>query len=133
MAISGTTAIGAEALATKGIGQEDLFQLLLTQMAYQDPLKPVDNQQFIAQLAQFTVVEQGKQLAEKMDTLLALQTTSQAVGLIGRSVDIDNGAGIQTGSVLKVDFVQGVPTLSVKTSDGTVLTGLRLGQISVVM
>ena len=37
------------------IGQQDLFELLLTELTYQDPLKPLDNQEFIARLAQFTV------------------------------------------------------------------------------
>ena len=54
------------------IGQEDFLHILLTQLRFQDPLKPVDNQQFVAQLAQFSALEINRQQSEKIDTLLQI-------------------------------------------------------------
>ena len=52
------------------LGQDDLFEILLTQLTYQDPLKPLDNQEFIAQLAQFTSLEQSQQANSNMEPFL---------------------------------------------------------------
>ena len=52
------------------ISQEAFLKILLTQLRFQDPLKPVDNQQFLAQLAQFSAIEINRQQSEKIDTLL---------------------------------------------------------------
>ena len=60
-------------LQTSGIDQEDFFRILVTQLSYQDPLKPIDNQEFIAQLAQFTSLDQARQHNERIDSLLAIQ------------------------------------------------------------
>jgi flagellar basal-body rod modification protein FlgD len=64
-------AIGALADTTSeiprnaGIAQEDFMRILLAQLRFQDPLKPVDNQQFVAQLAQFSALEINRQQSEK--------------------------------------------------------------------
>ena len=57
------------------VTQEDFLQILLTQLRFQDPLKPVDNQQFVAQLAQFSALEINRQQSEKIDTLLQINAT----------------------------------------------------------
>jgi len=49
------------------LGLQDFMKILLTQLTYQDPLKPMDNQQFMSQIAQFTTLEQSQQLNEKID------------------------------------------------------------------
>lgn len=55
------------------------MKILLTQLTYQDPLKPMDNQQFMAQMAQFTSLEQTQQLNQKMATLISNQAALQSV------------------------------------------------------
>ena len=75
-------------LQAAGIGQEDFFRILVTQLSFQDPLKPIDNQEFIAQLAQFTSLDQTRQVNERIDTLLTIQSVSQSIGLIGRTVEV---------------------------------------------
>jgi flagellar basal-body rod modification protein FlgD len=44
------------------------MKILLTQLTYQDPLKPMDNQAFMAQMAQFTALQQAQDTNSKMDT-----------------------------------------------------------------
>lgn len=53
----------------KDLGKEAFLQLLVTQMQHQDPLAPMDNSQMIAQLAQFTSLEQMNNLNDSFNTL----------------------------------------------------------------
>lgn len=63
--------------------------LLVTQFKYQDPLNPMDDKEFVAQLAQFNALEQQMNTNEKMDSLVSLQTEQQmlsALNYIGKEV-----------------------------------------------
>ncbi|MCR3922095.1 MAG: flagellar hook capping protein [Firmicutes bacterium] len=51
--------------------------LLITQLRYQDPLKPSDNGEFLAQMAQFSSLEQTQNISEGIDTLITLQSMHQ--------------------------------------------------------
>lgn len=129
--LGGVTAASSTA-AIQGLGQDDFLKILLTQLTYQDPLKPLDNQQFIAQMAQFTALEQTRQLNTGMDTVLSLQATNQAVSLISRTVEVATVSGSKVGQVTTVGFNSGSPVLTVKMSDGSLLTDLTLSQISII-
>jgi flagellar basal-body rod modification protein FlgD len=110
----------ADALASQSsLGQEEFLEILLTQLTFQDPLKPLDNQEFIAQMAQFTNLEQTRQLSENTDILLTVQSATQAIGLIGKTVTVasDSEIGSQTGRVSTISFDQGVPRLSLVIDD----------------
>lgn len=116
-----------------GVGQDDLFKILLTQLTYQDPLKPLDNQEFIAQLAQFTDLEQNRQINDKMEALLTVQSADQSIGLIGRSVQVrsENG-GSDIGTVTTITFERGEPKLTIKKGDGVFLRDVNLSQVFLV-
>ena len=64
------------------------LQLLIAQMKNQDPTKPTDPSQFIAQLASFSSVEQAIKTNSKLDTMMTSLALSQAEGLIGRTRDL---------------------------------------------
>ncbi|MHC4984186.1 MAG: flagellar hook assembly protein FlgD, partial [Planctomycetota bacterium] len=67
--------------------------LLTTQLQYQDPLSPLDTNQFTEQLVQFTNVEQSIKTNSKLDQLIALQGANQltaALDYIGKTVDVDS-------------------------------------------
>ena len=61
----------------KALGQDDFLKLLVTQLQHQDPLNPIENQDFIAQTAQFTQLEQLSKLVSLMERSVALQETAQ--------------------------------------------------------
>ena len=61
------------------LGREAFLQILVSQLANQDPLNPVEDQDFIAQLAQFSVLEQVQSINEGF-------SFSQALSLVGKSV-----------------------------------------------
>ena len=91
------------------LDQDDFLKLLVTKMSAQDPMNPQADTDFIAQMAQFSSLEQAKSMTADMATLKAQQEVLTANGLIGRSVTV-------TGSDNKI--AQGMVT-SVATNDGT--------------
>jgi flagellar basal-body rod modification protein FlgD len=112
------------------ISNQDFLRILTTQLNNQDPLKPMDNTQFVAQLAQFTALQESQQTNEKLDSLLNIQSASQSVGLIGRTVTISASGSTQSGSVTALDFSSGQAQLSVKLSSGQVIGGISLSSIT---
>jgi flagellar basal-body rod modification protein FlgD len=133
MAISPVTAAASNSeLQASNISQQDFFRLLVTQLSFQDPLKPIDNEAFIAQIAQFTSLEQTRQINDNISSLLSVQSSNQAIGLIGRTVEVATATGSVVGRVTTLTFFQGQPFLTVQTNTGQFLNGIGLDQISVV-
>ena len=94
-----TTAGAAQAALTSttgqsSMGQTDFLTLFTTQLKNQDPLDPVKNEAFVAQLAQFSQLEATTNMAKSManftDTMASTQITSSA-GLIGQKVAVPGG------------------------------------------
>jgi flagellar basal-body rod modification protein FlgD len=93
--------------ATQQLGENDFLNLLVTQLKNQDPLKPVDNQEFVAQLAQFSQLQQSTQQVTLLQQLINAQSASQQYALlplIGRQVDV-TGSLIELGTApAKLDY-----------------------------
>jgi flagellar basal-body rod modification protein FlgD len=107
--------------SSAGISQDDFLRILLTQLRFQDPLKPVDNKDFIAQLAQFSALEINRQQSEKVDSLLSIQAATQGITLIGRSVEVGSASGSAVGTVTAITFNGGDARLTVRTSTSTLV------------
>lgn len=111
-AVSGTYGqYGANAKTAKAEGgKEDFLKLLVAQLKSQDPMNPVDNQEFLAQLAQFSVVERLQNLEQQGTQSAAMQ----AAGLVGMNVSAETAAGLKvSGRVDAVVSGQDGPLLSV--------------------
>jgi flagellar basal-body rod modification protein FlgD len=100
----------------------DFFKLLTAQMSSQDPLEPVDNTQFLSQLAQYTQLQQSmttnttlSSIASMQQSLSALQTMTQTASMIGRTIDYtDPATGEEkSGTVQGVSADNGVVVLEV--------------------
>jgi flagellar basal-body rod modification protein FlgD len=132
--IGGLTASSTPPAQVNGLGLEDFLKVLLTQLTYQDPLKPLDNQEFIAQLAQFTSLEQNRQANDRLQQLLTIQSATQSVGLLGRTVEVQSTTGgpNTTGEVTTLRFRQGEPLVTLRTANGSLLTDLPLSQVVLV-
>ena len=66
MTIGLVAAPAAAGAASSALGLQDFMKVLLTQLTFQDPLKPMDNQAFMAQMAQFTGLEQTQRLNDRV-------------------------------------------------------------------
>ena len=91
------------------LGQGAFLDLLVTQIQMQDPFEPLSSRDLIAQLAQFSSVEQLEKMNVQMIFLQQAQATSQALLLIGRNVT--TGEDGVTGVVDGVSFADGQPKL----------------------
>ena len=118
--------------ANNTISQDDFIKLFLAQLQYQDPLEPVDNREFLAQLAQFTALEQSRQTSQNTNDMLAMNAATQAVDLLDRQVEVQGLGAPLTGTVIAVQFISSGPQLSVRNAAGEVQTGIRLSQVSLV-
>ena len=113
-----------------GLSFENLLKIVLTQLTYQDPLKPMDNFQFVSQLAQFSQIQQSQAMVDSLTALVSAQATGQAAGLLGKTVDIAIGAGAVSGKVVAVTFSSGNPAITIETADGSTISSLPLGSVS---
>ncbi|MCE3270994.1 MAG: flagellar hook capping protein [Ramlibacter sp.] len=121
-------AVGAPG-SSASLGLQDFMKILLTQLTYQDPLKPMDNQAFMAQMAQFTSLEQSQRLNDKVQQLIDNQAAFQSVGLVGRTVEVATASGQGTGVVTALLLQGDAPLLTLKLPDGSLLQDVALNQI----
>ena len=91
-----SSAGSAAARNTGELGKTEFLNLLVTQLRYQDPLKPVDDKEFIAQLAQFSSLEQMQNMNNSI-------SQSQAYSLLGKKVE----ASVTDESTKELTAVQG--------------------------
>ena len=131
MALAPVSSSTATAQSAFGLDFQSLLKIILTQLTYQDPLKPVDNFQFVSQLAQFSQLQQSQTLNDQITSLLSAQAATQATGLLGKTVDI-TGQSTVTGVVQSVSFSSGAPTLTIKTAAGNTIAGLAISSVSQV-
>lgn len=111
MTVSGVTGTTSNTAITSGssniLGKDDFLKLLITQLQNQDPLNPTSDQDFIAQMAQFSSLEQ----MQNMNTSLL---TSQASTLINKTVSwTGDDSQVHGGTVKGVSMVNGQPKLIV--------------------
>src|SRR6478672_12721463 len=93
------------------LGKDDFLRLLVTQLKYQDPLSPTDNQQFMAQMAQFSTVEGINNLEGTLGSL-------QGAGLIGMQVTYTGDDGTtQTGVATAIAMSGTSTTVHVGSDD----------------
>ncbi len=132
--VSSTSSTAAQ--SAYGLDFQSLLQIILTQLTYQDPLKPMDNFEFVSQLAQFSQLQQMQTLNDNITTLLTTQSASQAAALLGRTVDISSGTSgtssstvTQTGTVSAVSFSSGQPQITITTSAGQTVANIPMTEI----
>ena len=129
MAIAPVSSASSSAM---GLDFQSLLKIILTQLTYQDPLKPLDNFQFVSQLAQFSQLQQSQSLNDQVSNLLAAQGATQATSLLGRTVDIASqtaGASQLSGVVTAISFSTGQPLLTLKTADGQSFANLAMSDV----
>lgn len=75
--------------ASQELGKDDFLKLLMAQMTHQDPTEPMDNSQFIAQMAQFTSLEQMYNVSNGFNKMAQVMRSNEAAGTLGKVVELD--------------------------------------------
>lgn len=126
--------------AAKTMGKEDFLKLLVTQLRFQDPLSPGDPKEFVAQLAQFSSLEQQLNANRNLESLGSLARSlqgslsmSQGVNLLGKSVKgVGNSLRLSGGQVNAATFQLAREAKEVKVTildgAGRVVRTLDLGR-----
>lgn len=81
------------------LGKDDFLQLLIAQLSHQDPTKPMEDTQFIAQMAQFSSLEQMANMSSGFTRLANLLGNTDAANSVGKKVDIEFGSSTVSGSI----------------------------------
>jgi flagellar basal-body rod modification protein FlgD len=115
---TGTVSAATQATNNKNaeLGKDQFLKLFVAQLQHQDPMNPMQDQDFMGQMASFSTLEQVTNLAKANEL-------SQSVGLLGRSVTWTDGAnGEQTGVVEKVNQKDGKTVLTISGTAGVAPT-----------
>ena len=101
------------------LGKDAFLKLLVAQLQHQDPMNPMNDSEFMGQMASFSTLEQVTNMASANEKIAGSLTSSNAIGLIGRTVTyVDGSDQIHTGTVEKVTATDGKPSLTVAGIDG---------------
>ena len=108
----------------QALGKDDFLQLLMKQLAYQDPLSPMEDREFIAQMAQFSSLEQITAMSQNFSSLSGslsrdfsriteLISGSEASSALGKKVELHIGDGKTIQGVVSSVTKGGDPQIKV--------------------
>jgi flagellar basal-body rod modification protein FlgD len=101
-------------LPIQTLGQEEFLKLLVTQMTSQDPLNPQKDTDFIAQMAQFSALEQSRGMQTDLARLREQQQILHASALLGKTVELQGSPDVTLrGTVSEIQIEAGTPKLIV--------------------
>jgi flagellar basal-body rod modification protein FlgD len=101
------------------LGKDAFLKLLTTQLQHQDPLNPMEDSEFMGQMAQFSTLEQVTNMANANTAMADNLAFSKSVSLIGRTVTyLGEDDQPITGKVDRVTTTDGKPALTVGGTDG---------------
>jgi flagellar basal-body rod modification protein FlgD len=84
------------------LGRDDFLKILITQLQNQDPTKPMEDKEFISQMAQFSSLEQMTNMSQGFQQMNSLLSSSQALSVLGRTVEVQSGDQLVRGTVSSV-------------------------------
>ncbi|MAO85101.1 MAG: hypothetical protein CMH50_14685 [Myxococcales bacterium] len=124
----------AEPTATQDLDKDSFLKLLVTQLQNQNPLEPMENTEFIGQMAQFSSLEQQVQTNSNLSELAlatSAQISSQAVNLVGKQVMVpgDHVELVDAEADIHLSLPASIATGQVEVVDenGDVVRRIRLG------
>jgi flagellar basal-body rod modification protein FlgD len=112
----------------KTLGADDFMKLLTTQLTSQDPMNPMKDTEFIAQMANFSSLESMRGLSKSFDAFAGEQKLNSSASYLGRQVTIKDPAGEVKGIVDAITLKDGIPAIVVggKTYETKLITGIAM-------
>src|SRR5262245_7596430 len=99
---------GSSRAPVHSLNQNDFLKLVMAQLTHQDPLNPQKDTEFIAQMTQFSALEQAKSMQSDMAAMRAEQQFLQANALLGRAVRLQDDQGaLIAGTVGAIQVEEG--------------------------
>jgi len=96
------------------LNQNDFLKLLVAQLSAQDPMNPVSNTDFAAQMAQFSTLQATQTMQTNLAGLESSQAVLQANSLLGRTVQVQSASGVSASGVVSAVTIQaGTPSIVV--------------------
>jgi flagellar basal-body rod modification protein FlgD len=118
------------------LDSDAFLKLLVAQLKYQDPSKPTDSTEMMAQSAQFTMVQRLEDMAKSTASTLGIEQGMAASSLVGKSVSWLNTDGTTgTGTVSSASFggaTSAEPLLKVSTGSTGQISTVQLSQVTAV-
>ncbi|HMR04232.1 MAG TPA: FlgD immunoglobulin-like domain containing protein [Polyangiaceae bacterium] len=131
-----TTSLGGNVTGGQAMGQDAFLKLLVAQLKYQDPLKPQDGSAFVAELAQFSNLEQTMGINDRLD-MLALQNrglaNTEVVALVGKQATVrgnmvtSDGTGIGTPMAFNLASAADKVSVTIRDQAGQVVRTIDVG------
>lgn len=81
------------------LGKDDFLKLLITQLSNQDPTSPMEDTEFISQMAQFSSLEQMTNMSNAFSKMSEFLNSQEAASTIGKTVELNIGDTTTTGIV----------------------------------
>jgi flagellar basal-body rod modification protein FlgD len=119
--ITGSPQTGTQAagLPNGQLGKDQFLKLFVAQLQHQDPMNPMEDTEFMGQMASFSTLEQVSNLAAANEKIAASLNSTSAVSLLGRTVTWTDSEDVShTGVVEKVTTAGGTPSLTVGGTEG---------------
>lgn len=119
------------------LGKNEFLKILTTQLQYQDPTAPMDNSQFVAQLAQFSSLEQMQNVNTTLEQLVTVQkaaSQNSAIGMVGKdALYSSNEQSLTAGGSVKVEATLAASaadvTMTISTPDGKTVRRQSFGAL----
>lgn len=134
MQIESIAAMPTTSLPKSSLSQTDFIQLFVTELSYQDPMQPLNNREFLAQLAQLSNLEQSRISSENSTALVVMNVHAQTLNLLDKAVQFSLGDNTEpiNGHVIAVTFSSAGAALTVKDERGFMHQQVTLNQINLV-
>ncbi|MBN2625478.1 MAG: flagellar hook assembly protein FlgD [Spirochaetales bacterium] len=84
---------------TRELGKDDFLKILITQLQNQDPTKPMEDKEFISQMAQFSSLEQMTNMNQAFKDMANRMSATSAMNFLGRTVQYQEGENTLSGTV----------------------------------
>lgn len=131
-----STGFGLTTASDTALDKQDFLKLLIAQIQNQDPLEPQDNSEYVAQLAQFSNVEQTTAINDRLDLLLLQargQANTQVLGMIGQQATVNgstvttDGSSVATQIGFTLDSGAAATKITISDSKGDVIRTIEGG------